>query len=121
SGTEGLDLLRELKKVEEGMPVVVMTAWGTINLAVEAMRHGAGDFIEKPWDNPRLMSVLRNQLALARAHRREQRLSAENALLRGQAGEGFIAASRSMRALLEAIARVAPSDANVLILGENGT
>ncbi len=120
SGGEGLDLLRDLKKVEEGMPVVVMTAWGTINLAVEAMRHGAGDFIEKPWDNQRLMSVLGNQLALARAHRREQRLSAENALLRG-GDDGFIAESRSMRGVLDTIARVAPSDANVLILGENGT
>ena len=121
SGTEGIDLLRELKKLEEAMPVVVMTAWGTINLAVEAMRHGAGDFIEKPWDNQRLMSVLGNQLALARAHRREQRLSAQNALLRAEGDEGFIAESRSMRNLLDTLARVAPSDANVLILGENGT
>ena len=121
SGAEGLELLRELRKLDEAMPVVVMTAWGTINLAVEAMRHGAGDFIEKPWDNQRLMSVLGNQLALARAHRREQRLSAENALLRGGSDEGFIAESRSMRVLLETLARVAPSDANVLILGENGT
>lgn len=121
SGAEGLELLRELKKIDESVPVVVMTAWGTINLAVEAMRHGAGDFIEKPWDNQRLMSVLGNQLALARAHRREQRLSAENALLRGGGDDGFIAESRSMRALLETLARVAPSDANVLILGENGT
>lgn len=98
SGAEGLELLRELKKIDESVPVVVMTAWGTINLAVEAMRHGAGDFIEKPWDNQRLMSVLGNQLALARAHRREQRLSAENALLRGGGDDGFIAESRSMRA-----------------------
>ena len=121
SGAEGLELLRDLKKIDETVPVVVMTAWGTINLAVEAMQHGAGDFIEKPWDNQRLMSVLGNQLALARAHRREQRLSAENALLRGGGDDGFIAESRSMRTLLETLARVAPSDANVLILGENGT
>ncbi|MBN8482676.1 MAG: sigma-54-dependent Fis family transcriptional regulator [Xanthomonadales bacterium] len=121
SGTEGLDLLRELRKLEDALPVVVMTAWGTINLAVEAMRHGAGDFIEKPWDNQRLMSVLVNQLALARAHRREQRLSAQNALLRADEAEGFIAESPSMRRLLDTLARVAPSDANVLILGENGT
>jgi DNA-binding NtrC family response regulator len=121
SGAEGLELLRELKKIDDAVPVVVMTAWGTINLAVEAMRHGAGDFIEKPWDNQRLMSVLGNQLALARSQRREQRLSAENALLRSTGDEGFIAESRSMRTLLETLARVAPSDANVLILGENGT
>lgn len=121
SGAEGLDLLCELRKLDEAMPVVVMTAWGTINLAVEAMRHGAGDFIEKPWDNQRLMSVLGNQLALVLAHRREQRLSAQNALLRAEGDEGFIAESRSMRILLDTLARVAPSDANVLILGENGT
>jgi DNA-binding NtrC family response regulator len=121
SGAEGLDLLRELKKLDEDLPVVVMTAWGTINVAVEAMRHGAGDFIEKPWDNQRLMSVLGNQHALGKAQRRGQRLQAENVLLRGPAAEGFIAEAPSMRRLLDNLARVAPSDANVLILGENGT
>ncbi|HQW76205.1 MAG: sigma-54-dependent Fis family transcriptional regulator [Xanthomonadales bacterium] len=121
SGAEGLELLRELKTVDEELPVVVMTAWGTINMAVEAMRHGAGDFIEKPWDNPRLMSVLGNQRALGRARRRGQRLQAENTLLRGPAAEGFVAEAPSMRRLLERLARVAPSSANVLILGENGT
>jgi len=121
SGAEGLELLRELKKGDEELPVVVMTAWGTIHVAVEAMRHGAGDFIEKPWDNQRLMCVLANQRALARARRRGQRLQVENSLLRGPAAEGFIAEAPSMRRLLERLARVAPSDANVLILGENGT
>jgi DNA-binding NtrC family response regulator len=121
SGAEGLELLRELKALDEELPVAVMTAWGTINVAVEAMRHGAGDFVEKPWDNQRLMSVLANQRALGRARRRGQRLQAENVLLRGPAAEGFIAEAPSMRQLLERLARVAPSDANVLILGENGT
>jgi DNA-binding NtrC family response regulator len=121
SGAEGLELLRELKKLDADLPVVVMTAWGTIDVAVEAMRLGAGDFIEKPWDNTRLLSVLGNQLALARARRSERKLAAENALLRADADEDFIAASASMRALLATLQRVAPSDANVLILGENGT
>ena len=121
SGAEGMELLAELKAFDADLPVVVMTAWGSIQVAVEAMRHGAGDFIEKPWDNARLMSVLGNQHALARARRRGQRLQAENRLLRGPAAEGFIAESASMRSLLERLARVAPSDANVLILGENGT
>ena len=85
SGAEGLELLRELKKGDEELPVVVMTAWGTIHVAVEAMRHGAGDFIEKPWDNQRLMCVLANQRALARARRRGQRLQVENSLLPGPA------------------------------------
>lgn len=121
SGAEGLELLRELKKLDGELPVVVMTAWGTINVAVDAMRHGAGDFIEKPWDNQRLMSVLVNQRALGRSKRREQRLTAENALLRGGSNDGFIAESPSMRRLLDTLTRIAPSDANVLILGENGT
>jgi DNA-binding NtrC family response regulator len=121
SGAEGLDLLRELKKTDEELPVVVMTAWGTIHVAVEAMRHGAGDFIEKPWDNPRLMSVLGNQRALGLARRRGQRLEAENVLLRGPVADGFIAESPAMRKLLQQVSRVAPSDANVLVLGENGT
>ncbi|MGA8277684.1 MAG: sigma-54 dependent transcriptional regulator [Rhodanobacteraceae bacterium] len=121
SGAEGLELLSEIKKLDPDLAVVVMTAWGSIDVAVEAMRRGAGDFIEKPWDNQRLMSVLGNQLALAGAHRREQRLSAENALLRADLPDDFIAESAAMRAVLNALARVAPTDANVLILGENGT
>ena len=121
SGREGLDLLKALKQAEPDLPVVAMTAWGSINLAVEAMRLGAGDFIEKPWDNTRLISVLRNQIALGAAARREQKLRAENSLLRGDADEEFIAQSRAMQPVLALIERVAPTDANVLVLGENGT
>lgn len=120
SGAEGLELLRELKKLDAELPVVVMTAWGTIDIAVEAMRLGAGDFVEKPWDNQRLVSIVRNQLALGSSRRNERRLAAENALLRG-GDEEFIADSPPMRSLLATLQRVAPSDANVLILGENGT
>ena len=121
SGAEGLELLREIKKTDADLPVVVMTAWGTIDVAVEAMRHGAGDFIEKPWDNQRLMSVLRNQLALARSRDEAARLKRENEILRDDGGEAFIAASPSMKSVLAQLDRVAPTDANVLILGENGT
>src|SRR5262249_41390468 len=121
SGAEGLDLLKALKRADPDLPVVVMTAWGSIHLAVEAMRLGAGDFIEKPWDNARLVSVLRNQIALGAALRREQRLAAENSLLRGEGEAEFIAASRAMAPVMALIERVAPTDANVLVLGENGT
>jgi len=120
SGAEGLELLKALKRADPDLPVIVMTAWGSINLAVEAMRLGAGDFIEKPWDNARLVSVLRNQISLGAALRREQRLIAENSLLRGEEDE-FIADSRAMQPVLALIERVAPTDANVLVLGENGT
>ncbi len=121
SGAEGLELLRELKKLDAELPVIAMTAWGTIDIAVEAMRLGAGDFVEKPWDNQRLVSIVRNQLALGASRRNERRLAAENALLRGSDEEEFIADSTPMRTLLATLQRVAPSDANVLILGENGT
>ena len=121
SGAEGMELLRDIRKVETDLPVVVMTAWGTIDLAVEAMRHGAGDFIEKPWDNQRLMSVIRNQLALADSRGEAARLKRENEILRGEGDEPFIAASAAMKSVLAQLDRVAPTDANVLILGENGT
>jgi DNA-binding NtrC family response regulator len=98
-----------------------MTAWGTINVAVEAMRHGAGDFIEKPWDNQRLISVIGNQLALATSRGEAARLKRENEILRADDDEEFVAQSPSMRTLLVQLDRVAPTDANVLILGENGT
>jgi len=121
SGAEGLELLREIKKLDADLPVVVMTAWGTIDVAVEAMRHGAGDFIEKPWDNQRLMSVLRNQLALADSRGETARLKRENEILRDDREEPFIAESPAMKSVLAQLDRVAPTDANVLILGENGT
>ena len=121
SGAEGLELLKALKRADADLPVVVMTAWGSIDLAVEAMRLGAGDFIEKPWDNTRLISVLRNQIALGAALRREQRLRAENRLLRDDDDHEFIAGSRAMQPVMTLIERVAPTDANVLVLGENGS
>jgi len=120
SGEEGLELLEHLRQAAPDLPVVAMTAWGNVPLTVEAMRRGAADFIEKPWDNARLVSVLRAQIALGAGARRQRRLEAENALLRGDAGE-CIAESPAMRRVLTLVERVAGSDANVLVLGENGT
>jgi DNA-binding NtrC family response regulator len=122
SGAEGLGLIAELRRLEAGLPIVAMTAWGTIDLAVRALQAGAGDFVEKPWENQRLLTVLRNQMALGEAGRAVARLGAENALLRADADDDeFIAESAAMRPVQELIRRIAPSDANVLILGENGT
>jgi DNA-binding NtrC family response regulator len=121
SGREGLDLLARLRAIDDALPVVVMTAWANVGLAVEAMRQGARDFVEKPWDNARLVSILRNQTDLRRALRRGERLEAENELLRGPADPTLIAESPEMRPVIELIARVGPSEANVLITGENGT
>ncbi|MGH9324705.1 MAG: sigma-54-dependent transcriptional regulator [Vicinamibacteria bacterium] len=120
SGREGIDLLRRLKDVDDTLPVVVMTAWGSVELTVDAMRAGARDFIQKPWDNARLLSILRTQIELGRALRRGERLERENELLR-QDSPTLVAESEAMKPILEVIYRVGPSDANVLITGENGT
>ena len=121
SGREGLDLLERLQKAEPTLPVVIMTAWGSIELAVEAMRRGAKDFIQKPWENVRLLATLRTQLELSTAVRRSFRLEAENALLRGEGLPALVAQSRAMQPVLNLIQRIGPSDATVLITGENGT
>ncbi|SDZ17784.1 DNA-binding transcriptional response regulator, NtrC family, contains REC, AAA-type ATPase, and a Fis-type DNA-binding domains [Lysobacter sp. yr284] len=121
SGEEGVALLRQLRQAVPELPVVAMTAWGNVSLTVEAMRGGAADFIEKPWDNARLLQVLRAQMALCQAARQRARLEAENALLRDEGDEGVVAESPAMRRTMALIERVARSDANVLLLGENGT
>jgi len=121
SGEEGLELLKKLQALDSTLPVVVMTAWASVDLAVEAMRRGARDFVTKPWDNPRLLAIVKNQIALGSAVRAYRRLEEENQLLRGKGGPTLIAQSAAMRPVLEVIARVGPSDANVLITGENGT
>ena len=119
SGDEGLDAVTKIRSFDAHTPIVLMTAWGTINLAVEGMRRGAQDFIEKPWDNERLLAVLRTQVALGRALQRARTLEAENRQLKG-AGDSLIAESPAMQPVLETIERVAPTDANVLITGESG-
>jgi DNA-binding NtrC family response regulator len=121
SGREGLDLLSEIVALDSTLPVIVMTAWGNVELAVEAMRRGARDFIQKPWENERLLSILRTQVDLHRALQESERLAAENRLLHAQGRPELIAAAPAMAALLETITRIAPSDANVLITGEHGT
>jgi len=121
SGEEGLDLLARIRDLDAHLPVLVMTAWGTVDLAVEAMRRGARDFVQKPWDNARLLATLRTQIALGRALRQGERLEAENRLLRHENEPAMIAGSPAMRPVLDVIARVGPSDANVLITGENGS
>ncbi len=121
SGQEGLDLLSEIVAQDSTLPVIVMTAWGNVELAVEAMRRGARDFIQKPWENDRLLSILRTQLELHRALQEAERLTAENHLLHAQGRPEFIATSPAMLPVLETITRIAPSDANVLITGEHGT
>jgi DNA-binding NtrC family response regulator len=121
SGEEGLDLLTRIQTMDSGLPVVVMTAWGSVQLAVEAMRRGARDFIPKPWENARLIAILKTQVELRQALRRQVRLEAENRLLRADSLPVFIAESAAMRPVLDLIGKIGPSDANVLVTGEHGT
>src|SRR5580700_5732219 len=121
SGQEGLDLLTEIVAADATVPVIVMTAWANVELAVEAMRRGARDFVQKPWENERLVSIVKTQIDLSNAIRRGMRLEAENRLLRAEGVPSLIAESQSMQPVLQMISRVGPSDANVLITGEPGT
>jgi DNA-binding NtrC family response regulator len=121
SGREGLDLLNRLQSLEPDLPVIVMTAWGSVEGAVEAMRRGARDYVEKPWDNARLMSIVGTQVELGRALRRARRLESENRLLRNDRLPKLIAESPKMKPVLQLMERIGPSDANVLITGEHGT
>jgi DNA-binding NtrC family response regulator len=121
SGQEGLDLLSQIRSHDATLPIVVMTAWSSVELAVEAMRRGARDFVQKPWENARLVTILRTQVELARALRKQQRLEAENRSLKPDVRPLLIAEASSMKPVLELISRVGPSEANVLVTGENGT
>ena len=120
SGQEGLEVIPRIQAFDDTLPIVVMTAWATVDLAVEAMKLGARDFVTKPWDNDRLLAIVRTQIALGNALRKSQQLEAKNELLRGKM-PNIISDSPRMRPVIELVTRVAPSDANVLITGENGT
>lgn len=121
SGQEGLDLLARIREYDARLPVIVMTAWGNIELAVESIKHGARDFVQKPWENERLISLVRVHAELHQALRRARQLELENRLLRAEGMPEFVASAPSMQPVLELIAQVGPSDANVLITGEHGT
>jgi DNA-binding NtrC family response regulator len=123
SGREGLDLLQQVIAIDATLPIIVMTAWASIDTAVEAMRRGAHDYVEKPWENARLTSIVRNAVELGRALRRAQRLESENSALRSGRSPlpRMVAESPSMRPVIELMERIGPSDANVVITGEHGT
>ncbi|MEJ7599409.1 MAG: sigma-54 dependent transcriptional regulator [Kofleriaceae bacterium] len=121
SGREGMDLLARLRELDPTLPVVVMTAWATIEGAVEAMRRGARDYVQKPWDNARLIATLRGLLELRRALRTINRLDAQAARARSHDLPSVIANSRAMGGIMSLVDRIAPSSASVLITGEHGT
>jgi DNA-binding NtrC family response regulator len=121
SGQEGLDLMERIRAVDPTLPLLVMTAWSSVPGAVEAMRRGARDYIEKPWDDERLLATVRTQVDLRLAVRRNQRLQEANTRLQQGSTPAFIGDSPAMRAVRQTIDRVAPSDAAVLVTGEHGT
>ena len=121
SGQEGFELLDRMKAIDPTLPVLVMTGWSSVAGAVEAMRRGARDYIEKPWDDDKLVAAVQTQLELRRALRRSRRLQEENTRLQRRDLPTFIAEAPAMKAVRETIERVAASDASVLITGEHGT
>ncbi len=121
SGREGMDLLARLRDLDPSLPVVVMTAWGSIEGAVEAIQRGARDYVQKPWDNARLVATLRSQLELSRALRAANRLAAEAARTRARELPSVVASSRAMQQVMAIVEKVAPSSASVLITGEHGS
>src|SRR5215210_2043011 len=121
SGQEGLDLMERIRVLDPTLPVLLVTAWSSVAGAVEAMRRGARDYIEKPWDDERLLVTVRTQVDLRRALRRSQRLQEANTRLQRGATPAFIGESPAIRQVRQTIERVAPSDAAVLITGEHGT
>jgi DNA-binding NtrC family response regulator len=118
SGKEGLDFLGRLRRDGIHVPVIAMTAWASIDLAVLAMQKGAGDFIGKPWDNQRLLQVVKQQMKLSGLQRQNQNLRQHNVELQQ---EQLIWQSRPMVKLLGEIERLATTDATILLTGENGT
>jgi len=121
SGKEGLELVKQIRTLDSDLSIVVMTAWASVELAVEIMREGARDFVTKPWENERVISVMRNQSEYTRLLRQGKLLKEENEVLRSEQKVDFISCSEAMKPVIEVIEAVGPSDANVLITGENGT
>lgn len=118
SGSEGIDLLNEIRTREANLPIIVMTAWANIELSVNAIKSGANDFIEKPWNNARLLSTIRNQIAFAQQKQVSEKLGEINR--REHSSTEFIANAPCMRAVMDVIERTASTDANILLTGESG-
>ena len=124
SGKEGLALVAKMRVLDEHMPIVVMTGYSSVDIAVEAMKQGAADFVQKPWKNDRLLSILQAQCHIQRIAKAGQKLAQENALLKSQSStdcQNIVAQSAVMKQLLSQLAKLAKSDMNILFTGENGT
>ena len=119
SGKEGLGLITAIRKLDEDLPIVVMTGWASIEVAVSTMQNGANDFIQKPWDIDRLIAIVNNQIKLANSVRNSNKLSQQNQLLQQQVNSEFsgelIANSTAMQQTMAIISQVANSNASVLL------
>lgn len=124
TGNEGLYWLKEIRKQSPATQLIVMTAYGDIDLAVKAIREGATDFIVKPWNNERLLLTVKNSLESAATEKKAKRLEQRQQLLSNDLDKKFadiIGESAAMKDVFRSIEKVAATDANILILGENGT
>src|SRR5262245_15106450 len=120
SGAEGLDLLRQIRAARPGLPVILITAWGSIQLAVEGMKAGAADFITKPWSNEQVHQSIRNALGLA-ATRGAGAPADRRALDAAYDLEGVIGRDPRFVETVQLLMRVAATDASILISGDTGT
>ena len=124
SGNEGLFWLQKIHEIDPEIHVVLNTAYGDINLAVESMKKGAVDFLVKPWEKEKLLSTVRNVFALRQSKRKIKKLEGREAKLQEDAASSYgqlIYSSKAMEQIYETMEKVAVTDASILILGENGT
>jgi DNA-binding NtrC family response regulator len=121
SGGEGLELITRLRALDPALPILMMTAWGSVATAVEAMKRGARDYIEKPWQNEKLLAAIRTQVDLRQATRETTLLREQTHREQSRALPDLVAESKAMAPVMSLMERVAGSDANVLITGEHGT
>ncbi|MBB3856573.1 sigma-54-dependent transcriptional regulator [Xanthomonas arboricola] len=121
SGREGVDLVSRLANSYPDLPIVAMTAWASVQVAVDAMKAGAVDFIEKPWNNARVLAVIDGRIRLRQSMAENERLSQAQRLRLSEGNSFVVSRSEAMQSFLRNWSKVASSGANVLILGENGT
>lgn len=124
SGQEGFELLTAIRQLDEQVPVIVMTGFSSIDIAVASMKLGAVDFIQKPWQNNELLAKINAQIKLGKLTRQGQRLAQENALLKSEtqfSKSQIISQSPTMQSVISQLERLACSDMNIIFTGENGT